>query len=73
MTAFALKSMTNHHGAGAGAGAGALARVLRTFRTWHDRSVQRAELARWTDYELHDIGLSHSTIAKEINKPFWRA
>jgi uncharacterized protein YjiS (DUF1127 family) len=35
--------------------------------------VQRAELARWTEHDLHDIGLSHSAVASEIEKPFWRA
>jgi len=32
-----------------------------------------AELARWTERDLHDVGLSWSDIAHEAEKPFWRA
>ena len=67
MTALAIKYMTNHHGNDI------FRRVLQALRTWHDRAVQRAELSRWSEQELHDIGLSHSMIATEIEKPFWRA
>jgi uncharacterized protein YjiS (DUF1127 family) len=67
MTALALKLMTNHHVDGI------FSRILQTLWTWHARAVQRAELARWTEHELHDIGLSHSQIAVEVEKPFWRA
>lgn len=63
----ALKSMINLHGNSV------FDRVLQTVWTWHVRSVQRAELARWSEYELHDIGLSHSQVAGEVEKPFWRA
>ena len=63
----AIKAMINHHGGGV------FDRALQTLWTWHVRSVQRAELARWSEYELHDIGLSHSAVASEIEKPFWRA
>ena len=63
----AIKSMINHHGNGL------FERALQTLYTWHVRSVQRSELARWTEYELHDIGLSTSAISSEIDKPFWRA
>ena len=62
-----LKAMINHHGNGF------FDRALQTLWTWHVRSVQRAELARWTEHDLHDIGLSHSAIASEVDKPFWRA
>jgi uncharacterized protein YjiS (DUF1127 family) len=67
MTALAMKLMTNHHVDGL------FSRLLQTLWAWQVRSAQRAELARWTDYELHDIGLSRSAIASEIEKPFWRA
>ena len=62
-----LKAMINHHGSGV------FDRALQTLWTWHLRSVQRAELARWSEHDLHDIGLSHSAIASEVDKPFWRA
>jgi hypothetical protein len=32
-----------------------------------------AVLARWTDRDLHDVGLSWSDIASGVEKPFWRA
>jgi len=67
MTALAQKLMTNSHIDGV------FSHVLQALYTWHARSVQRAELARFSELELHDIGLSHSLIASEIDKPFWRA
>jgi uncharacterized protein YjiS (DUF1127 family) len=62
----ALKAMINHHGNSV------FDRALQQLWTWHVRSVQRAELARWSEYDLHDIGLSRSEVASEIDKPFWR-
>jgi len=67
MTALALKLMTNHHVDGF------FSRILQILWTWQVRATQRAELARFSDRELQDIGLSHSMIANEIDKPFWRA
>ena len=40
---------------------------------WRERYQRRRELAQWTDRELRDIGLTHSDIASEVDKPFWRA
>ena len=51
----------------------ALLRVFKTLQTWHDRSVQRDQLAYLNDRQLQDIGLSRSMIHNEIEKPFWRA
>ena len=67
MTTSELRSMINHHGNSV------FSRALQTLWTWHVRSVQRAELSRWSELELHDIGLSRTAIASEIDKPFWRA
>ena len=50
----------------------ALFRVLKTLQTWHERSVQRDQLAHLNDRQLQDIGLSRSMIHQEIEKPFWR-
>ena len=64
----AIKAMINHHGNSVFQN-----RALQQLYTWHLRSVQRSELSRWSEYDLHDIGLSRSEVASEIDKPFWRA
>jgi uncharacterized protein YjiS (DUF1127 family) len=51
---------------------GLFARILETLATWHDRSVQRRTLAHFSEYQLHDIGLSRSQVSYEIEKPCWR-
>lgn len=61
------ESMTNHH-----APIG-LSGVVETFRLWRERYQQRRELARWTERDLHDLGLSWSEMIAEADKPFWRA
>jgi uncharacterized protein YjiS (DUF1127 family) len=61
------ESMTNHHGPGF------LAQISETLHTWRLRRQQRLELYRWTDRDLHDVGLSWSDVAREVEKPFWRA
>lgn len=40
---------------------------------WRRRYQRRAELARLSDGDFHDIGASWSDFAHEANKPFWRA
>ena len=47
--------------------------VSDTLHTWRDRVRERRELARFTDRELRDVGLTWSDIALEVRKPFWRA
>jgi uncharacterized protein YjiS (DUF1127 family) len=59
--------MSNHHGSGV------LAQLSDTLHIWRLRRQQRLELARWTERDLHDVGLSWSDIAHEAEKPFWRA
>ena len=66
-TACAHESMTNRHEQGFFAQVGAL------LHTWRERRRQRRELARWNERDLHDVGLSWSDIAYEVEKPFWRA
>jgi uncharacterized protein YjiS (DUF1127 family) len=61
------ESMTNHHETGF------LAQILEIIHTWRERQQQRRELARWSERDLHDVGLSRSDIAFEAEKPFWRA
>jgi uncharacterized protein YjiS (DUF1127 family) len=38
---------------------------------WRRRSRERAELARMSEAELHDIGITSADRWAEINKPFW--
>jgi uncharacterized protein YjiS (DUF1127 family) len=39
---------------------------------WRRRDRDRTELARLSEAELHDIGVSSAERWAEINKPFWR-
>ena len=67
MSTFTHESMINHHERGI------LSQVAETFHIWRQRYQDRRELARWSDRELHDIGISWSDVAYEADKPFWRA
>jgi uncharacterized protein YjiS (DUF1127 family) len=53
-------------------GAGLLARALRTVQVWRSRIRDRADLARMTELDLRDVGLSRSEARYELSKPFWR-
>jgi uncharacterized protein YjiS (DUF1127 family) len=59
--------MTNHHGFGF------LSQLGETLHVWRERERQRRELAKWTERDLHDVGLSWSDVIRETEKPFWRA
>jgi uncharacterized protein YjiS (DUF1127 family) len=67
MSTFTHESMINHHESGI------LSRVAETVHVWRQRYRDRRELARWSDRDLHDIGISWSDVAYEAEKPFWRA
>jgi uncharacterized protein YjiS (DUF1127 family) len=67
MSTLSHQSMINHHGSGL------WAQISETLHVWRERRRQRLELARWTDRDLHDVGLSWSDIVHEAEKPFWRA
>ena len=67
MSTYTHESMINHHGQGF------LGQLAETIHTWRERYQSRRELARWSDRELHDIGISWSDVAHEADKPFWRA
>ncbi len=42
-------------------------------RQWLKRVHERGELARLDPAIMRDIGVTPSEIARECNKPFWRA
>jgi uncharacterized protein YjiS (DUF1127 family) len=67
MSTFTHESMINHHVPGV------LSQLAETFHVWRQRYRARRELTRWSDRELHDIGMSWSDVAYEAEKPFWRA
>jgi uncharacterized protein YjiS (DUF1127 family) len=47
-------------------------RLRQNLHIWRERARQRRELAKWTDRDLHDVGLSWSDVVREVEKPFWR-
>ena len=67
MSTCTTQSMTNHHASGV------LTQLSETLHVWRERYRTRQELAQWTSRDLHDVGLSWSDIACEVEKPFWRA
>jgi uncharacterized protein YjiS (DUF1127 family) len=56
-----------------GARGDAFRSLWATLRRWHRCARERDELARMSERELHDLGLSPSAIYTELQKPFWRA
>ena len=67
MSTFTHESMINHHGQSV------LSQVAETLHVWRQRYRDRRELAKWSDRELHDIGVSSSDVIYQASKPFWRA
>ncbi|MBI5132426.1 MAG: DUF1127 domain-containing protein [Rhodopseudomonas palustris] len=61
-------SMINHHGQ-----SGLLSALRDTWLLWRNRSRERAGLARLSERDLHDIGLSWGEMLYEAEKPFWRS
>ena len=49
-----------------------LNRVFAALHEWRRRSRDRAELARFDERMLSDIGITRADVWREINKPFWR-
>ena len=58
--------MINHHES-------LFAQLSAIFHIWRERQRQRRELTRWTERDLHDVGLSWSEVIHEAENPFWRA
>ena len=49
-----------------------LRRVVAQLRLWRRRARERSQLARLSERDLHDIGMSRGTVYAELQKPFWR-
>jgi uncharacterized protein YjiS (DUF1127 family) len=52
---------------------GVLERVVRGVVQWRRRRRELDELARLSERELRDIGVTPGEVAAELRKPFWRA
>ena len=50
----------------------ALSRIFAALQEWRRRRRDRAELARFDERMLSDIGITRADLWREINKPFWR-
>ena len=50
-----------------------LLRAAPPVTAWRQRGWERRMLARMTERDLKDIGLTPPLARYEINKPFWRA
>lgn len=55
-----------------GASSPGFARWRGALQVWRRRERERGELARMSEAELHDIGVSSAERWAEINKPCWR-
>lgn len=51
----------------------ALRRLYETLEVWYQRGRQRQQLARLTDWQLRDIGITRAQAEQEARRPFWRA
>lgn len=56
----------------AGNGQSLMAALSAWIRDSADRARQRRALARLSDFDLRDIGLTRRDVADETGKPFWR-
>ena len=68
-----IKALVSLYEVWASLAAGIWARVGETLHLWRQRYRDRLELARLTERDLRDVGVSRSDIAHELEKPFWRA
>ena len=48
-------------------------RLGETLRTWQTRSRERQELAKFTLFDLKDIGMTDAERSFQLSKPLWRA
>ena len=50
----------------------ALHELGQELRLWRRRAEERGQLARMTEVERHDIGVTQTDVWVEVNKPCWR-
>ena len=67
MSIQSYQSMRNHHEPGI------FTQLSETLHVWRERQRARRELSQWTERDMHDVGISRADIARETEKPFWRA
>lgn len=53
-------------------GPGPFAQALDLIGFWYARARQRQQLAKLTDTQLRDIGVSRAQALREASKPFWK-
>ena len=46
--------------------------LVAQLRLWRRRARERSQLARLSERDLQDIGMSRGTVYAELQKPFWR-
>ncbi len=46
--------------------------LYSTLKIWHQRTIQRRQLAQLQDHILEDIGISKEQALAEASKPFWK-
>jgi uncharacterized protein YjiS (DUF1127 family) len=51
---------------------GVLPWLLDTFQQWRERTHGRRELAKVSERDLHDMGMTRLDAYQELAKPFWR-
>jgi uncharacterized protein YjiS (DUF1127 family) len=75
MATFTADKMTNHHQVSniPFGHPHILTELRQLLRTWHQRFEQRYELARISERDLNDVGMTWDDVAHEVDKPFWRA
>ena len=62
-----------HHGVKNYQAQASLHQLLATVAVWRRRIREREQLARFSERDLHDIGMSRATLYSELRKPFWQA
>ena len=48
-------------------------RLVETLRIWQTRARERHELAKFTAFDLKDIGMTEADRTTQLAKPLWRA